>query len=236
MGRNGRNALAAKTENIFPKLEDAVILIYLIIFPWMPSSRTSKSLFKSTTSALSLAISTAVSTDIPASDTFIAAASLIPSPIYPTTWPFPRSTFTTLAFCSGDSFANTAVFSASPPSCSSVMASKSVPVRICAVSIPTWAHTEQVTLSLSPVRIFTPTPRSRSAFSAAAVVSLGGSRNARYPINTISASSCTEKAPAGAGFVFCATAITRSPLALYSAACRKIPAFLCAVKGRISPR
>ena len=33
IGINGRKALAASTENIFPKLELAVILIYLIILP-----------------------------------------------------------------------------------------------------------------------------------------------------------------------------------------------------------
>ena len=31
IGRKGRSAEAANTENIFPKLEEAVILIYLII-------------------------------------------------------------------------------------------------------------------------------------------------------------------------------------------------------------
>jgi len=31
MGRKGSRALAASTENMFPKLEDAVILMYLIM-------------------------------------------------------------------------------------------------------------------------------------------------------------------------------------------------------------
>ena len=31
MGKKGRNALAASTENILPKLEEAVILMYLIM-------------------------------------------------------------------------------------------------------------------------------------------------------------------------------------------------------------
>ena len=31
IGKNGKKALAANTENILPKLDEAVILIYLII-------------------------------------------------------------------------------------------------------------------------------------------------------------------------------------------------------------
>jgi len=104
IGKNGKNALAARTESMFPKLEEAVILIYLIILAYvfrpstMPEVSTRRSFSSRITSADSLAISTAVSTEIPTSEAFIAAASLIPSPIYPTEWPFLRSSVTTRAF------------------------------------------------------------------------------------------------------------------------------------------
>ena len=74
MGRKGRNALAAITLNMFPKLELAVILMYLVMLPnvFLPSSTPSSStirLFSSRImSALSLAMSTAESTEIPMSD------------------------------------------------------------------------------------------------------------------------------------------------------------------------
>ena len=90
IGKKGINALAASTENIFPKFDEAVIFIYFIILAYVlrpstiPSSSTMRSFSKRIISADSLAISTAVSTDIPISAAFIAAASFIPSPIKPT--------------------------------------------------------------------------------------------------------------------------------------------------------
>ena len=118
IGKNGNNADAAKTENIFPKLEDAVILMYLIIFAYVflpstiPSSNTIKSFSNNTMSADSFATSTAVSTEIPISAHFIADASLIPSPINPTVCPFSRRIVTILDFWSGVNLANTSVVSA----------------------------------------------------------------------------------------------------------------------------
>ena len=91
MGRNGRNALAASTERTLPKFELAVALMYLIVFPYVrrPSRTarpsTARSLRVRMTSALSLATSTAVSTEIPTSEARMAAASLMPSPMKPTT-------------------------------------------------------------------------------------------------------------------------------------------------------
>ena len=61
---------------------------------------------------------------------------------------------------------------------------------------------QAVTLSLSPVRIFVVTPYSDNDLIAAAAESLGGSRNARYHMRTISVSSFTEKESAGEGLVF----------------------------------
>ena len=79
--------LAATTENIFPKLEEAVILMYFIMLTYVflpsvtPRFSTIRSFSRRTTAADSLAMSTAESTEIPTSDAFMAAASLIPSPI-----------------------------------------------------------------------------------------------------------------------------------------------------------
>ena len=74
IGRKGKKALAAITLNMFPKLELAVILMYLVMFPNVfrpsstPSSNTIRSFSSKMMSALSLAISTAESTEIPMSD------------------------------------------------------------------------------------------------------------------------------------------------------------------------
>ena len=67
--------------------------MYLRIFPktlrpsMMPSSSTRRLFSSSTMSAASLATSTAVSTEIPTSAFFRAGASLMPSPMNPTTCP-----------------------------------------------------------------------------------------------------------------------------------------------------
>src|SRR5699024_5415979 len=90
VGKNGRKILAINTENMFPKLELIVALIYFIIYPntfrpiIIPFSRIIKSFSNRITSAESLAISTALSTEIPTSAALIAGESLIPSPKKPT--------------------------------------------------------------------------------------------------------------------------------------------------------
>ena len=149
---------------------------------------------------------------MPISAAFIAAASLIPSPINPTVWPFSRRTETTRAFWSGVSFANTSVVSAAFASWASDISSRSEPRSILRTSRPTCLQMVRVTLSLSPVRIFVVTPCAFNARIASEVDSFGGSRNARYPISTISLSSFTPNAPAGEGLLFCAMASTRKPL------------------------
>lgn len=74
IGRNGRNALATITLNMFPKFELAVILMYFTMLPNVlrpsitPSRSTIRSFSSRMMSALSLAISTAESTEIPMSD------------------------------------------------------------------------------------------------------------------------------------------------------------------------
>ena len=53
-----------------------------------PSNSTLRSFSSNIISAVSFAISTAVSTEIPTSEFVNAGLSFIPSPIYPTTFPF----------------------------------------------------------------------------------------------------------------------------------------------------
>lgn len=78
--------LAINTENIFPKLELAVALIYFMMLPNtsrpinIPCFKITKSLAVKITSAASFTTSTAELTDIPTSAALIAGTSLIPSP------------------------------------------------------------------------------------------------------------------------------------------------------------
>ena len=86
IGRKGRKVLAINTLNTFPKFELAVILMYLMMLakvlrPSMTASSSTMRLFsRRMMSADSLAMSTAVSTEIPTSASLRAAASLMPSP------------------------------------------------------------------------------------------------------------------------------------------------------------
>ena len=81
------------TLNMLPKLELAPIRMYLTMLAktfrpsMIPSSSTSRLFSRSTMSAASLATSTAESTEMPTSAAFSAGASLMPSPMNPTTWP-----------------------------------------------------------------------------------------------------------------------------------------------------
>ena len=76
MGRKGRNTLAPTTLNILPKLELAAILMYLMMLPntrrpsITPSSSTSRLFSSRMMSDDSLAISTALSTEMPTSAAF----------------------------------------------------------------------------------------------------------------------------------------------------------------------
>ena len=86
IGKKGKKALAHTIEKILPKLELAVILMYLSMFvnvlrpSRIPCSNTPRSFCSNTTSAASFAASTAVSTEIPTFDSQSAGISLIPSP------------------------------------------------------------------------------------------------------------------------------------------------------------
>src|SRR5579871_4467310 len=89
--QEGKNALAPSTLNMFPKLELAPIRMYLRMFAKIfrpsvtPPSSTIRSFSSRIKSADSFAISVAVSTEIPTSAARRAGASLIPSPMNPTT-------------------------------------------------------------------------------------------------------------------------------------------------------
>ncbi len=123
-----------------------------------PSSSTIRFFSSRMMSADSLAISVAVSTEMPTSASRSAGASLMPSPRKPTVWPWRCSDFTTRAFCSGDILANTVVRFTSASSSSSVNGSMCLPCAECSTSRPTSRQILRVTASLSPVITFTSTP------------------------------------------------------------------------------
>ena len=87
IGKNGKNTLAITRDKTSPKLKLVASLIYFIRFTKVrlpsvtPSNRTFKSFSNNIISADSLAISTAVSTEIPTSDFVSEGLSFIPSPI-----------------------------------------------------------------------------------------------------------------------------------------------------------
>ena len=191
--------------------------MYFIIFPktFLPSitpcSKTIRFFSNKIISADSLAISTAVSTEIPTSAWRKAAASFIPSPIKPTVCPLFWSNFIILDFWSGESFAKTLIFSMVSPNSSSVIFSISFPKRILLAFNPTSLQIFSVTESLSPVNIFTSTPFFLRAFIASFAESFGGSKNPIYPIRTILLSSFTLKLFSSGIWFFCATPITLMP-------------------------
>ena len=102
-------------------------------------------------------------------------------------------------------------------------------------SSPTCLQIVRVTLSLSPVKIFVVTPCAFNARIASAVDSFGGSRNARYPISTISHSSFIPNAPTGEGLLFCAMASTRNPLSFSSSTVFRIRMRTSSVSGFTVP-
>ena len=167
-------------------------------------------------SAVSFAMSAPLSTEMPTSASRSAGASLMPSPRKPTVWPLACSALTMRAFCSGVSFANTVVRSTTCASVASSSASISVPSIGLPGWSPTWRQTFIVTVGLSPVSTFTATPFSRSAASAGAADSFGGSRKVRKPRTTRSRSSavryCSRSSPRGITRV--ASTSTRKPSSL----------------------
>ena len=219
-GRNGRNTLATSMLNTLPKFELAVILMYLMMLPKVirpsitPSSSTIRFFSSRMMSADSLAMSVAVSTEMPTSASCSAGASLMPSPRKPTVWPSRCSERTTRAFCSGDILANTVTRVTSASSAASSSSSMSRPCTEWVTSSPTSRQILRVTASLSPVITLTSTPWWFSARIAVAAESFGGSRNARQPTAIRSLSSATLYGRSCSGSRRIATTSTRRPSSL----------------------
>ncbi len=96
LGSNGKNGRMSDTPamlNMFPKLALVAMNTYLRVLAKValpsrtPSTKTPRSFSSKTMSAASFATSTAVSTEMPTSAAWSAEASLMPSPMYPTTFP-----------------------------------------------------------------------------------------------------------------------------------------------------
>ena len=143
IGRKGKNALAQTMERMLPKLELAVILMYLSILvkvlrpSRIPSSSTPRSFCSSTTSAASLAASTAVSTEMPTLASHRAGMSLMPSPRKPTVWSFCSKADTSRTFCPGVSSAKTWTSSTAAERALSVISSSCAPVSTLPQGMPT---------------------------------------------------------------------------------------------------
>ena len=185
-------------------------------------------------SALSFAISTAESTDMPISDCRKAPASLMPSPRNPTVLPCSCNREIICVFCNGVSLENKVVSFTVSFNVVSSISSISIPVRECPVSIPTWRAIAFTTVSLSPDNILTATPCIYNCSMASAAEGLGGSRKARYPINTISFSSSMAKLQSFSMKLFWETANTLIPCRFISSLIFCAFIFKESVKGCIS--
>src|ERR1017187_6497036 len=93
MGRNGRKSDAAAMLNILPKFELVLMMMYFMMLAKQrrpsstPSLRTARSFSSRMIFAASFATSTPFITEMPTSAVCSDGASLMPSPMYPTTCP-----------------------------------------------------------------------------------------------------------------------------------------------------
>ena len=163
MGRKGRKALAPTTLNMLPKLELAAILMYLTMLPntrrpsSTPCSSTSRLFSSRMMSDDSLAMSTALSTEIPTSAAFKAGASLMPSPRKPSTWPWLCKARMMRSLWAGASLAKTFVAFAAVARSDSLIPSICEPSKRCSTGMPTSLQIWVVMISLSPVNTLTVT-------------------------------------------------------------------------------
>ncbi|MCY1525078.1 hypothetical protein D9M68_600450 [compost metagenome] len=133
MGRNGRKALATRTEKTLPKFELAVIFRYLsmlqkVLRPSItPSSSTIRLFSSRMMSAASFEMSTAESTEIPTSAARSAGASLMPSPMNPTVQPCALRLRTIRSLWAGVRRANTLASRTEAASCRSSISSMAAP-------------------------------------------------------------------------------------------------------------
>ena len=162
-------------------------------------------------SADSLAISTAVSTEIPTSEFIREGLSFIPSPIKPTIFPSSFKSLTILAFCIGDNFAKILTFFNILITAWSDNLSISFPKIIFLDFKFTLSHTHLVTSALSPVKTITLIPELFSFSIAAFALPFGGSRKPINPSRTIFFSELTLKIVSWAISFFWHIAITLKP-------------------------
>ena len=181
--------------NIFPKFALVAIKTYLsvlakVVRPSLtPSISTPRSFSSNTISAASLATSAAVSTEIPTSAAWSAEASLIPSPIYPTTFPAFRIAIIIRSFWLGSISAKTSVVPTLRSNALSLIWRSSGPLIILVSDRPIFLLTLAATRWLSPVIIFKETPSFFSFVIVSRIFAFGGSKRVRNPKNVISFSS-----------------------------------------------
>ena len=181
--------------NMLPKFELAPISTYFETFCTAPrpaataSSTTERSCSSRIRSAAARATSAAPSTEIPTSAACNAGASLMPSPMNPTTWPSRFNASSTRCFCCGLTRQNKFTLGNCPSSASSVRCSSRAPDQHAVTGTPISWKTWRVTLSLSPVSTLTETPASANARIVAPALAFGGSRKTAKPANTSSVSS-----------------------------------------------
>ena len=219
IGRNGRNNAAPAMLNILPKFELDPISTYFDTFRTVrrpcatASCTTDRSCSNRIRSAAARATSAAPSTEIPTSAACNAGASLMPSPMNPTTWPSRLRASRTRCFCCGLTRQNRFTFGSCPSKASSDRCDSASPVSTPVTGTPISAKTWRATISLSPVSTFTPTPAAAKAWIVAPALAFGGSRNTANPANTMPDSSAIA-AVAWSGATFRrATPSARNPCA-----------------------
>ncbi len=155
--------------NILPKLALVAMNTYFRVFAKVflpsitPSAKTLKSFSKSTKSEASLVTLGALFTDIPTSAAWIAVASLIPSPKYPTTFFSEiRNAKIICSFWLGSISAKISISLTLFTSASKLILCISWPTRIVELNIPICLARLATTYLLSPLIILTKIPNLRS--------------------------------------------------------------------------
>ena len=181
--------------NMLPKFELEPIRTYLETFCTVPRPAatawftTDRSCSSRMMSAAARATSAAPSTEIPTSAACSAGASLMPSPMKPTTWPRRFSASRMRCFCCGLIRQNRLTRGSRPISASSVRWVRTSPVSTPVTGTPISPKTWRATFSLSPVSTLTSTPAAAIARIVAPALAFGGSRKTAKPAKTRSLSS-----------------------------------------------
>ena len=210
--------------NIFPKLALVAIKTYLRVFAKVvrpsltPSISTPRSFSSNTISAAPLATSAAVSTEIPTSAAWRAEASLMPSPIYPTTLPALRIAIIILSFWLGSISAKTSVAPTLLSNALSLIFRSSGPLMILLSDRPIFLLRLAATRWLSPVIIFSDTPRFFSLVIVSRILGFGGSKRVRNPKKVISFSSALLMSDSDDRFLYAIPKV-RNPRLLNASKC-----------------